>query len=1014
MAHQIVATSVPRGLDGVSGYQTVLKSAGIPPRVFDRLKARSGYSHRFPHGDRRNPVVYIHRIEDLAGSRWHVLGCIRDAGSDHTGRSNFLAHMLAIDSAEARGKPGGPAAAALVRGCFLDKWDRPPDPSAPAKTLVVSDRPPQPGESVAWRAAGLDPGLAGDLAAAAMANRKLVLITRPEDDVLALFADALRLVEPAKRWGVTFNTCAIEDFDGTWKAVRADLADAKDLRDSKAILIDLTSNPLGSADAYAKFARGEADTLPWQKVIAVPQPVAEDHSGTDDAVAASRTKPDVSSREPRKNYAGKATAATQARERREQRPRYEEEPQSPVSWQAVTIGAIGMLLIGILIVIPFRDQLFDLVQPKPPRSLEPPVNVVTTPSKPPALDAKDDPEYRQLAKVNDVRTRLTQGIDGTTHDALRDEATALLKRIDDLRDGQGGGDRLRVMRKDDSDPRREVEKVIETCHAVANILATTSSLSLGDLTNAENDFKAAVENLAGLQSQVDAIAEAELKEIHSHKAAADEKAEEGRRNRAFVEFQSLGKAVSLPGATARADIEGDSRPAANGMAIIDLGSFKIADLVEPSFRLAVPRETIEGSVFKADIVTAPGEGDPRWEIRYLPSAVSLDGGHGSERPRPLAYLVARDSRLMLEIPRSNETGLQTFSLLRRSVILVEAKDPASQTATALTQQIRLVQPTTIKPLAIDLFAERQQELKIVPPAGITRTVRGPTGPVTLAIPVESLRLELDFPKGNKLNLELPKDVREGTEPGIGDWIIPLADLARREQKPQIALNILADIRLSLPQATLTVRTYFDGQDAKLYDKTKVNEIFIAKDNEELKDRRRAFDARIKAGTGFGFVAKQTKPKDIMAWFDKPLASGQRLGLSLPMPAHETAKKSFETYLKQAPKESGLPKDWETFREDWERSKDEKEWKQRFTDRITEWSTWFWPQFQAEWEAKAALFRGVLAERHTISITGIISLAYDDRGNVFEVPLVVLDDKSASTTPLGPGTSQKAESSVGLD
>ena len=189
MAHQIVATSVPRGLDGVSGYQTVLKSSGIPPRVFDRLKARSGYSHRYPHGDSRNPVIYVHRIEELGGSRWHVLGCIRDAGSDHTGRSNFLAHMLAIDAAEARGKPGGPAAAAIARGCFLESWNRPPDPAAPAKTLVAADRPTQPGDAPAWTAAGLDPGLAGDLAAAAMAGQKVVLLTRPGDDVLALFAD---------------------------------------------------------------------------------------------------------------------------------------------------------------------------------------------------------------------------------------------------------------------------------------------------------------------------------------------------------------------------------------------------------------------------------------------------------------------------------------------------------------------------------------------------------------------------------------------------------------------------------------------------------------------------------------------------------------------------------------------------------------------------------------------------------------------------------------------------------
>ena len=51
----------------------VMRRAGMPPQVASRLKAAGGYSHPFPHGDRRNPVVYVHRIEEAAGKTWH--GC---------------------------------------------------------------------------------------------------------------------------------------------------------------------------------------------------------------------------------------------------------------------------------------------------------------------------------------------------------------------------------------------------------------------------------------------------------------------------------------------------------------------------------------------------------------------------------------------------------------------------------------------------------------------------------------------------------------------------------------------------------------------------------------------------------------------------------------------------------------------------------------------------------------------------------------------------------------------------
>ena len=109
MAVELVITSARKGLDGGSGYQPVLRTKGLKPAIAERLQLRSGYPHPYSHGDRRNPVVFVHRIERVGGETLHVLARICDAGSDHTGRSNFLAHLVAIDDGEARRKGSGPA-----------------------------------------------------------------------------------------------------------------------------------------------------------------------------------------------------------------------------------------------------------------------------------------------------------------------------------------------------------------------------------------------------------------------------------------------------------------------------------------------------------------------------------------------------------------------------------------------------------------------------------------------------------------------------------------------------------------------------------------------------------------------------------------------------------------------------------------------------------------------------------------------------------------------------------------
>lgn len=1005
MAHQIVATSVPRGLDGVSGYQTVLKSAGIPPRVFDRLKARSGYSHRYPHGDSRNPVVYVHRIEELAGSRWHVLGCIRDAGSDHTGRSNFLAHMLAIDSAEARGKPGGPAAAAMVRGCFLDKWDGPPVPAAPSKTLVVADRPAQPGDVPAWIGAGLDPGLAGDLAAAAMANRKVVVVTRPGDDVLALFADALRMVEPSKRWGVTFNTCAIEDFDGTWKAVRADLAEAKDLRDVKAAFIDLTTATRGSADQYARFARGEVDVLPWQKRV------AELESGRETEQTATATAPKTVDSQPGakdQKKPPKRNSVTAGKESSsERRPRYEEDKSSRLPWHAITIAGFSFLLIAALIAFSFRDQLFDLVRTPKPLPLERAPELSRSPVKPPPLNAKDTPKYRAATQLKDARNRLANGIDGKTCDELRKEARALLADIEDLRRGGDGKPQLQI--KADPDPSEGVEAVITVCKRVAEILETSSELKIEDFTKAESDLTDASGKLSDLRKQVNELANAERRELSQKERDAEKSAQRNRHEQAFKEFKALIKAVSLPIAPETSFADPYPPPTVES-GIKDLGALSLAELPDLAFRLAVPRDAGKRATFKAEIVAGRREGCSCWDIRYAPLAVALEGEEKPPEWRTLASLVARDERLRLEVPNSAELGTWLFAMLRRSVILVEARDPTAPDALPVVREIRLVEPIQLKPLEIDLFAQGQGKLDLKPPPGIARRINSSDGHSQLKLPINSLRFEAEFPNREKVIFQLPDDAAPDADAGIWNWKREIVKL-----NPDLAIE--AVIRLSLPAAIVTVNTQFIGAHASSLTMQDVKDHFITNPEEGFELLRRQFKSQVNKGRSFALEKALTPQgqKQIEMWFSTRSGVFGPQGTMIPMSGHETIAKSFGKFLKEQYDEAakrmkpgslpGLPETWEEFFKRCREVKDASQWKVEFTDRVDGWAKWFWPQCEKQWQEAAKLFQGALAETHAIRIKAITSLAYDEAGNVYEVPLVVgqsIDDHAPLGRSVGSG------------
>ncbi|MFM7138352.1 MAG: hypothetical protein ACKO1M_15025, partial [Planctomycetota bacterium] len=595
MVHQLIVTSVPRGLDGGDGYQAVLRSQGIPPRVAERLKFRSGYSHPFPHGDKRNPVVYLHRVEDVAGGRWHILGRIRDVGSDHTGRSNFLADMLAIDSADARKKSGGPAVVAR-KSRFRDRWEGPPQAAAQEMVLVGCDDEPRPGDCPAWK--GLDPGLAGDLAQAAMEGKRLVLVSRPDDDVLAMFVDAMRLVEPAKRWGVSFNTCAIEAFEGTWKAIRADLPAAGQVRESRDPVIDLTTNPKGSDGAYARFARGETDHLPWQRAVA-SQPAAGDGE-----IEPGRGEPLAAGRGGRPQAAGKAVPAAGAEAgmpgRRPpqpgaaRRPPLEEDSPPSAVWRVLSVGGIACVLLLLAVAYLQRGRLVAMFRNEPPPPIESADSRPTVQIRPSIGEGKEGQKYRERDKIKEKRQRLAAGSNGRTHDMILQDAEELEREVKRLRGDEG----LAITA--DPDPLDSVATVVDACRRVQDLLERPDvELKAEALDRAFDDLAAQDGALKALREKVDAIAVRERDQKQYDADQAKQKKIAKRRQDAFADFNRLVPIVELPIQQSGTDL-GD-RPKTTNPVAIDLGPFVVDDLLDPRFRLAVPRDTIDGKPFEAMI-----------------------------------------------------------------------------------------------------------------------------------------------------------------------------------------------------------------------------------------------------------------------------------------------------------------------------------------------------------------------------------------------------------------------------
>jgi hypothetical protein len=965
--------------------------------VAERLKFRSGYSHPFPHGDKRNPVVYVHRIEDLAGSRWHVLGCIRDVGSDHSGRSNFLAHMLAIDPAEASRKPGGPGAVAAVKGCFRERWEGSPEPAAAAKVLVTlkgADDPPRPGDCPAWKAAGLDPGLAGDLAAAAMndkAKARVVIVSRPDDDVLSLFVDALKLVEPSKRWNVTFNTCAIDGFEGTWKAIRADLGGAKESQEARGIVIDLTRSPAGSQNDYARFARGEAARLPWQHAPDARHVLPEKSDEQGDKTPKrnrdqQRKPPPKEEKEHKYTQHGRRSLPNEG-----ERVRRYEVHNNRSRWRTFSaLAASGALLAVALVAYPNRDRLFTLLRPEHVKPVQDaPETVLTVPERPKPEDGRNDPKYRQLQAVEDARARFNERVGHRSPEAIREDAYKLTRDIEALRRGTPNETGLVIL--DTNGPARDpldaLRTHLATCVSVGNLLAKPDEeLKPEELDRAGETLQKADEAIESIRGQVHRLAEAERDERRKHNAMAEREQKAARERAAFVAFDRLREEVELPTPSNATDVDGirSTKPSE-----CDLGEYPLESLLEPDFRLAVPKETINGEPFKATIVreSQGSEAGKRWKIQYEPQESGLDTN--KQPPRPLAYLVATNGRLILEVRGPNELRHPSFALFRRSVILAEAKDPENRGSAPTIKPIRLVKPKEVGAFEIDPFGGRQS-WNIEPPSGIERTDRpfDQQQDAVYRLPLASVEIKADVAGVLNIDEQLPRDVKNKSQPGIWDDTVTLVPLEKE-------LSLAIDVQLSLPQSTLAVEPKLIGRFSGRMSLATAKRNFIDNSDATLQkkllswENRKVKDSQFNDFTRFQALGWERFTKS----FSEPLATVDVMGVHLP--GHDTAQLSIDSFLKERHAEAtrdkketdGLPDSYDEWLTECRDVSQPKDWPDTFSKPLRAWWDWFRPKWEAQWIKTANAFKQLSERRPTIRILEFTSLAYDQEGNEYRVPII---------------------------
>lgn len=228
------------------GFCTVLGTEGMASNLVAALEKLSGYKHPYDVHDpksKHNPVNYRHAVMRIGGISYHVLSRIADHRYEHTGRSNKLAHHVAITKDDL--PTCGPAALCLQSDFFRNSWDGQVR-LEPAPKLNCPPTSLRADVCHRWQTLAGDAGWGGVVAEhlKQSPSKPLTIIYPLGTDVIDLVAESLALLPPTARWEATFSTFFTSLPAGTSCTLRAVLADTPEadklIRDPREKIINLT------------------------------------------------------------------------------------------------------------------------------------------------------------------------------------------------------------------------------------------------------------------------------------------------------------------------------------------------------------------------------------------------------------------------------------------------------------------------------------------------------------------------------------------------------------------------------------------------------------------------------------------------------------------------------------------------------------------------------------------------------------------------------------------------------
>jgi hypothetical protein len=283
MSYELINTSAPRGLmPGSRGFTTVAMTADTPPPLIQVCDGLSNYTHVFglesgSYAD--NPPAFSHFHVRLGSRSLSVLSRVAAHAPDYSGRTNRIAHHVVLDTGgNDRPSAAGPAAT-LEAIQFLKQWEGDPRELPPTSVPIPPGPARLPGAFLAkhWQDVFGAPDLAASLAGAWMAapNRPTFLIVAPNNPhrerMVGLIGDAIRLLPPEMRWGVTFSTYLSIDPPGGDCVCRGLLPDSAAERQARRIPDTLIINFESGTLEGGAYGRDIANTLnPAAKGSALP------------------------------------------------------------------------------------------------------------------------------------------------------------------------------------------------------------------------------------------------------------------------------------------------------------------------------------------------------------------------------------------------------------------------------------------------------------------------------------------------------------------------------------------------------------------------------------------------------------------------------------------------------------------------------------------------------------------------------------------------------------------------